>query len=100
MLEPRVIAKAPDGQGCPKCGGCVYAAEQMLARGRSWHKECFKCGLCSKGLDSVSCCEAPDKMIYCKMCYGKQFGPKGYGYGQGGGALQSDTYGVEYVPLV
>lgn len=26
------------------------------------------------------------------VCYAKQFGPKGYGYGQGGGALQSDTY--------
>lgn len=33
-LEPRVILKAPDGQGCPRCGGWVYAAEQMLARGR------------------------------------------------------------------
>lgn len=33
-LEPRVIAKAPEGQGCPRCGGYVYAAEQMLARGR------------------------------------------------------------------
>lgn len=33
-LEPRVIAKAPAGQGCPRCGGYVYMAEQMLARGR------------------------------------------------------------------
>lgn len=33
-LEPRAIAKAPEGQGCPRCGGFVYAAEQMLARGR------------------------------------------------------------------
>lgn len=89
-LEPRVIAKAPEGQGCPRCGGYVYAAEQMLARGRMWHRECFKCGHCLKGLDSTNCCEAPDKNIYCKVCYSKKFGPKGYGYGQGGGALQSD----------
>lgn len=33
-LEPKKIAKAPDGEGCPRCGGYVYAAEQMLARGR------------------------------------------------------------------
>lgn len=33
-LEPRAIAKAPEGEGCPRCGGFVYAAEQMLARGR------------------------------------------------------------------
>lgn len=31
-----------------------------------WHKECFKCGQCSKGLDSISCSEAPDGFIYCK----------------------------------
>lgn len=25
---------APEGEGCPRCGCFVYAAEQMLARGR------------------------------------------------------------------
>ncbi|KAK7591198.1 hypothetical protein V9T40_002811 [Parthenolecanium corni] len=89
-LESRAIAKARDGEGCPRCGGCVYAAEQMLALGRGWHRECFKCGDCAKRLDSVNVCEGPDKDIYCKVCYGKDFGPKGYGYGQGAGALQSD----------
>lgn len=34
VLLPTAIAKAPEGEGCPKCGGYVYAAEQMLARGR------------------------------------------------------------------
>lgn len=33
-LDVRKIVKAPDGQGCPRCGGFVYAAEQMLAKGR------------------------------------------------------------------
>lgn len=33
-LLPKAIAKAPEGEGCPRCGGFVYAAEQMLARGR------------------------------------------------------------------
>ncbi|KAK7601538.1 hypothetical protein V9T40_008979 [Parthenolecanium corni] len=89
-LEPRAIAKAPDGEGCPRCGGCVYAAEQMLALSRGWHKECFKCSDCSKRLDSRNVCEGPDKDIYCRVCYAKEFGPKGYGYGLGAGALQSD----------
>jgi hypothetical protein len=26
--------KAPEGQGCPRCGGSVFAAEQMLSKGR------------------------------------------------------------------
>ncbi|EEB17494.1 muscle lim protein, putative [Pediculus humanus corporis] len=98
MMEPRAIARAPEGEGCPRCGGYVYMAEQKLARGRSWHAECFKCGSCSKRLDSTNCCEGPDKDIYCKACYGKRFGPKGYGYGQGGGALQSDDYMNGYAP--
>lgn len=24
---------APEGQGCPRCGGMVFAAEQQLAKG-------------------------------------------------------------------
>lgn len=31
-LESR--SKAPEGEGCPRCGGFVYMAEQMLAKGR------------------------------------------------------------------
>lgn len=34
------------------------------------------------------------------VCYGKKFGPKGYGYGQGGGALQSDCYANGYVDRI
>jgi len=33
---------------------------------QQWHRECFKCANCSKRLDSVNCCEGPDKDIYCK----------------------------------
>lgn len=32
--EPKPISQAPEGEGCPRCGGFVYMAEQMLARGR------------------------------------------------------------------
>ena len=29
--------------------------------------------------------------IYCKQCYGRKFGPKGYGFGGGAGCLSMDT---------
>nr|XP_049697023.1 muscle LIM protein Mlp84B isoform X4 [Helicoverpa armigera] len=65
-LEPRVIAKAPPGEGCPRCGGYVYAAEQMLARGRGYHRRCFKCLNCNRTLDSMMHCDGPDGDIYCR----------------------------------
>lgn len=73
--------KAPEGQGCPRCGGAVFAAELQLAKGREWHKKCYKCKDCRRPLDSTNACDAPDKEIYCRACYGKLYGPKGFGYG-------------------
>lgn len=48
---------------------------------------------------SILQCFVP--FLYPLVCYGKRFGPKGYGYGQGGGALQSDQNDVAngYVSL-
>lgn len=45
--------QAPPGQGCPRCGGAVFAAEQVLSKGREWHRKCFKCHNCNKTLDSI-----------------------------------------------
>lgn len=32
-------------------------------------------------LDSMLACDGPDKEIHCRSCYGRLFGPKGFGYG-------------------
>ena len=29
---------------CPRCENRVYFAEEKIALGKSWHKNCFKCG--------------------------------------------------------
>nr|ACJ65685.1 LIM protein [Haliotis discus discus] len=81
---PKEMAK------CPKCDKSVYAAEERLAGGFKWHKVCFKCDTCNKALDSTNanCHEAH---LYCRSCHGKQFGPKGYGFGGGAGALSTET---------
>ncbi len=30
-------------------------------------------------------------LIFCKTCYGRKFGPKGYGFGGGSGCLSMDV---------
>ncbi|KAL1522662.1 hypothetical protein AB1Y20_017640 [Prymnesium parvum] len=65
---------------CPTCGKSVYAAEQVLAAGAAYHKACFKCSSCSKWLDSSTACDRSNT-LYCKSCYAKDHGPKGFGFG-------------------
>lgn len=86
----------PQFGGAKKCGRCqksVYANEEIIAANQSWHKRgCFTCKDCNKSLDSNTVAErkgtdeAPSE-IYCKGCYGRSYGPKGYGFGGGSGAL-------------
>ena len=42
---------------CPVCEKSVYAAEKVLAIGKSFHRACFKCnaGGCNKWLDADPC---------------------------------------------
>jgi len=72
---------------CPRCEKCVYLAELMRGAGKAWHKGCFTCFNCNKRVDSTTLCEREGE-IYCKACYGRNFGPKGFGYGIGAGTLQ------------
>ena len=62
---------------CPKCGKSVYAAEERVAGGQKWHKECFKCVSCKRALDSTLCSEHHGE-LFCKTCYGRKFGPTGF----------------------
>lgn len=89
VIDPSIIQARP-GEGCPRCGGVVFAAEQVLSKGREWHRKCFKCRDCTKTLDSIIACDGPDKDVYCKTCYGKKWGPHGYGFACGSGFLQTD----------
>lgn len=80
----------PEQNKCPKCGKSVYPAEERVAAGAKWHKFCFKCSMCNKLLDSVNVAEH-EGMLYCRICYGRKHGPKGYGFGQGAGSLSMDV---------
>ncbi|KAL8169748.1 UNVERIFIED_CONTAM: Cysteine and glycine-rich protein 3 [Gekko kuhli] len=83
----------PNWGGGAKCGACdktVYHAEEIQCNGKSFHKTCFHCMACRKALDSTTVA-AHESEIYCKTCYGRKYGPKGIGYGQGAGCLSTDT---------
>nr|XP_033773618.1 cysteine and glycine-rich protein 1 [Geotrypetes seraphini] len=82
----RMAQKVGGADCCPRCGKSVYAAEKVIGAGKSWHKSCFRCAKCGKSLESTTLADK-DNEIYCKACYAKNFGPKGFGFGQGAGAL-------------
>ena len=46
--------------------------------------------MCNKLLDSTSVAEHGAE-LYCKVCHGRKYGPKGVGFGQGAGTLSTDT---------
>ncbi len=70
---------------------CVFIILYFVCLYSHILKQLSFCSLvtCRKGLDSTTVA-AHESEIYCKSCYGKKYGPKGYGYGQGAGALSSD----------
>lgn len=85
--QPKVIPSAPK---CSKCNKSVYAAEETRAANQIFHKLCFKCTSCNKLLQPNLITEHAGD-LYCKSCYAKQFGPKGYGYGCGAGTLSMEN---------
>ncbi|XP_003376885.1 cysteine and glycine-rich protein 1 [Trichinella spiralis] len=73
---------------CRRCSRAAYIAERVVSAGGVWHKVCLTCAECNKILESAVACENNGE-VYCKTCYGRKFGPKGYGYGVGAGTLQT-----------
>ena len=59
-----------DDKGCPRCGGAVYQAEEIIEKGISFHKKCFTCCKCTRPLnDKLQVYIGFDKEVYCKVCY-------------------------------
>ena len=91
-MTPKKIGASFGGGGdiCPRCQKTVYHAESALAPGGAkYHKLCLRCVECSKSLDSTNMTDRQGQP-YCKTCYGKAFGAKGYGYGSGASMLHTE----------
>ncbi len=76
---------------CTGCKQAVYFAEETWALDKIWHTTCLKCTACQKRLDSGSIVEN-DNNPYCKNCYSKEFGPKGYGFASGASGPMAGNY--------
>lgn len=76
---PRKLNFQSQNDICTGCKKAVYAAELVLGAGNKYHKACLKCCDCGKRLDSTNMVDR-DFDLYCRACYSKSFGPKGYGY--------------------
>lgn len=80
LLIRRKPKFAPEAPKCAKCLKNVYKAEETRAANKTYHKLCFKCTSCNKLLEPKILTEHSGE-LYCKNCYAKNFGPKGYGVG-------------------
>jgi hypothetical protein len=74
MLYSETTTVAPDeaSKGCPRCGGAVFQAEEVIEKGISFHKKCFTCINCKRPqTDKLQVFVGFDNQIYCKTCYPK-----------------------------
>ncbi|KAI7855074.1 hypothetical protein BDC45DRAFT_534765 [Circinella umbellata] len=79
--------------GAPQCQRChksVYMAEQVIGPGGAYHRSCLTCKECNKRLDSTTLTER-DNEAYCKVCYNRKWGPKGYGFASGASFLSTES---------
>ncbi|KAG2211149.1 hypothetical protein INT47_006268 [Mucor saturninus] len=74
---------------CPRCEKSVYMAEQVIGPGGPWHNYCLTCKECNKRLDSTTLTEK-DNEAYCRTCYTRKWGPKGYGFAGGAAFLSTE----------
>ncbi|KAI9300821.1 hypothetical protein BJ944DRAFT_252798 [Cunninghamella echinulata] len=74
---------------CIRCNKAVYMAEKVIGPGGAWHKNCLTCKECNKRLDSTTLTERNGE-AYCKTCYTRQWGAKGYGFAGGASFLSTE----------
>ncbi|KAJ1648475.1 hypothetical protein IWQ61_009985, partial [Dispira simplex] len=80
----------PSPPKCPRCDRSVYVAEQAVGPGGPWHRSCLTCAQCNSRLDSGRLVDKEGE-AYCRMCYSKLFGPKGYKLAGGTSPASQET---------
>lgn len=80
---------------CSLCSKNVGLKDRRTACKKTWHEDCFVCGGskrdgCAKKL-TLDAYTANEDQPYCRTCYGKLYGPKGY---IGGSTMMSTPAGT------
>ncbi|KAF9347092.1 hypothetical protein BGX34_003413 [Mortierella sp. NVP85] len=88
-VGPRTMPTSYGNDLCRVCQKVVYHAEMARAHGSIYHKSCLKCFSCQKSVDATNMVDRKGTP-YCKHCYSKEFGAKGYGYGAGANVLHTE----------
>lgn len=88
-VAPRTMPSSYGNDICRVCQKVVYHAEMARAHGSIYHKSCLKCFSCKKGVDATNMVDRKGTP-YCKHCYSKEFGTRGYGYGAGADVLHTE----------
>lgn len=66
---------------CPRCADRVYAAEKVLGpASTAYHRQCLRCIVCDRRLDSVSLLEH-DAQPFCSACHRTHLGTGGGTFG-------------------
>ncbi|KAH9256241.1 hypothetical protein BASA81_005462 [Batrachochytrium salamandrivorans] len=81
QVVPNRFAALGGGSTCAKCQKTVGHAEKAKGPGDAvYHKDCLRCSTCDKLLTNGQFSEN-NNLPYCQVCYGRGFGPKGFGFG-------------------
>jgi len=89
--DTKKVVIGGDNPKCPSCGKSVYHAEKVIGAGQTWHQDCFKCSVCRNRFVNAGEANDKDGKIFCRACYAKNFGPKGYGFGGGSASTFAHT---------
>jgi len=76
--DTSIIKPNEPENGCPRCEGAVFQAEEVNIKGRLYHKKCLSCKNCKRPIDISLLAVGPDDDIYCQICCNKMSWPGNY----------------------
>ena len=77
-LDTSLILPREEGEGCPSCGGAVFAQERLQVGGKAYHRACLSCNACSRKLALSAVIVGEDGAAYCQGCHKQKFSHSGF----------------------